>query len=257
MTSARGSTFVSTLGAIQKPPAKRPSSGNEAAAATVAPSRPAASSMARTRSCWRRLTIGPTTERSSNPSPTGRSRTARAKRSRNSSWTFSCTSSRSVPEHAWPLLKNTLWVRPRTASSRSASGNTSEAFLPPSSIMVGRMRRAAAARIFSPVRSLPVNVMKSMAGCSTRLTPVSTPPVTTFRTPAGRSSAASSAMRSDDSGVSGAGLRTIVLPVASASAVKSAVCIGGQFHGMMAATTPWGSNTIFRISSSPSSTACP
>ena len=48
-------------------------------------------------------------------------------------------------------------------------------------------------------------------------------------------------------GVSGAGLRTTVLPVASACPSLLSVTSRGKFHGTMAPTTPTGSFQIWRV----------
>jgi hypothetical protein len=64
-------------------------------------------------------------------------------------------------------------------------------------------------------------------GCSTSARPVSRSPVTTLSTPAGRNSAAISAISSAVSGVVSLGLRTMVLPAASAGAIfQIAIIIG-------------------------------
>ena len=71
--------------------------------------------------------------------------------------------------------------------------------------------------------------MATMAGeeCSTTRRPVSRSPVTTLNVPAGRNSEAISAIRSVVSGVVSLGLRTIVLPAASAGAIfHIAIIIG-------------------------------
>jgi hypothetical protein len=64
-------------------------------------------------------------------------------------------------------------------------------------------------------------------GCSTSIRPVSRSPVTTLKVPAGRNSAAISASSRVVSGVVSLGLRTTVLPAASAGAIfQTAIIIG-------------------------------
>ncbi len=70
-------------------------------------------------------------------------------------------------------------------------------------------------------------------------------PDTTLNTPGGTpASSASSAMRIAVSGVSSAGLTTMVFPAASAGATFQPTMIIGKFHGMIAPTTPTGSRSV-------------
>ena len=87
----------------------------------------------------------------------------------------------------------------------------------------------------------PVKATLSMPGCSTSAWPVAPAPVTMLTTPGGRSacwhtSAKSNAVR----GVVSAGLRTTVLPHASAGAIFQASMSSGKFHGITCPTTPTG-----------------
>src|SRR5204862_6980647 len=70
--------------------------------------------------------------------------------------------------------------------------------------------------------------------------------VITFSTPAGTpASSASTASASEVSGVSSAGLATMVHPAASAGAILRAIIAAGKFQGVTAATTPtpsWTAN---------------
>ena len=89
------------------------------------------------------------------------------------------------------------------------------------------MAGAALSATSAPARTEPV--IATMAGeeCSTTRRPVSRSPVTTLKVPAGRNSEAISAIRSVVSGVVSLGLRTIVLPAASAGAIfHIAIIIG-------------------------------
>ena len=56
-------------------------------------------------------------------------------------------------------------------------------------------------------------------------------------------------------GVSGAGLRTTVLPAAKAGPTLARLIWCGKFHGVIAPTTPYGSRTIVRLLRMPSGAA--
>src|SRR5438067_13710401 len=82
--------------------------------------------------------------------------------------------------------------------------------------------------------------------CSPSARPAVSPkPGTTCSTPGGTpASTASSAMRSAVSGDCSAGLRTTLLPAASAGPTFHDAIRSGKFHGTTAPTTPTGSRTI-------------
>ncbi len=132
------------------------------------------------------------------------------------------------------------------AFSRSASANTTFADLPPSSSVTRLMVPAAASAIPRPTSVEPVNATFATSGCSTSRCPHTLPgPATTFRTPSGRP--ATSAIFSSSSAVSGvssAGLSTIVLPAASAGATFQEAIVSGKFHGTIRPTTPSGSRKV-------------
>ncbi len=93
-----------------------------------------------------------------------------------------------------------------------------------------------------PTSVEPVKAILSMSGWRTSAAPVAPAPVMMFTTPSGSSaswqiSASSSAV----SGVVSAGLRTAVLPQASAGASFQAAISSGKFHGTIWPTTPIGS----------------
>ena len=70
-------------------------------------------------------------------------------------------------------------------------------------------------------------------------------PVTRFSTPAGSpASSSASTSRTAQSGVRLAGLKTTVLPKASAGAIFQAGIAIGKFHGVTTATTPSGSRAV-------------
>jgi hypothetical protein len=113
------------------------------------------------------------------------------------------------------------------AVSMSTSSNTTTGALPPSSRCTRLSVSDAVAATFLPLSTLPVIETMSTPGWRVSAAPVSPAPTTTFSTPLGRTSAASSARRSVVSGVVSAGLRTIVLPVASAGPIFQIAIISG------------------------------
>ncbi len=78
-----------------------------------------------------------------------------------------------------------------------------------------------------PARTEPV--METICGvlCSTSIRPVSRLPLITLSTPGGRNSCAISAKSTDVAGVVSLGLRTTVLPAASAGAIFQIIIISG------------------------------
>ena len=96
----------------------------------------------------------------------------------------------------------------------------------------------------------PVNEIRSTFGESVSSSPTRWSDAgTTLTTPAGMS--VCSAMRRPSNvalyGVSGAGLSTTVLPVASACPSLLIVTSNGKFHGTIAPTTPTGSRQTRRL----------
>ena len=70
-----------------------------------------------------------------------------------------------------------------------------------------------------PARTDPVIATRPGVGCSTRSRPVDASPLTTLSTPGGRTAPAISASSTVERGVVSLGLRTMVLPAASAGAI--------------------------------------
>jgi hypothetical protein len=70
--------------------------------------------------------------------------------------------------------------------------------------------------------------------------PMESPPVTTFRTPGGRTSAPICPSSRVESRVKGEGLMTTVLPARSAGPTFQLHRPTGPFHGVIVATTPIG-----------------
>src|SRR5690606_9830049 len=148
--------------------------------------------------------------------------------------------------HHCPALKQIPACSPRTAATRSASGNTTLGDLPPSSSDTRFSEAAASRMIVLPTAVDPVNAILSTPGCRTSAAPAVSPnPGTTFSTPGGKpTSAARNASSRAVSGVCSAGFSTMVFPHASAGATFHAAMSSGKFHGMMAPTTPTGSRSV-------------
>ena len=130
--------------------------------------------------------------------------------------------------------------------SRSASSSTLVADVPPSSSETGIILSAAMWAMCLPVAVPPVNDTRLTSGCFVIASPITEPrPSSTLIRPFGRPAcshrrASSSAI----SGVTSAGLMTTALPAASAGATFCASLATGEFHGVIAATTPIGSYTL-------------
>src|ERR1019366_1240132 len=142
-------------------------------------------------------------------------------------------------QHTCPWLNQMASTSPSTAESRSASSNTTNGDLPPSSSDNFLCDCAVALRMMRPTSVEPVKATLSIPGCSINAWPVRASHVSTFSTPGGRpASIANSANASAVSGVYFAGLITTVLPAASAGATFHANISSGKFHGITWPTTP-------------------
>ena len=132
---------------------------------------------------------------------------------------------------------------PLTALSRSASGNTSCADLPPSSSVVRLKVWAALRNTWRPEFSPPVKAILSTPLWLVSGSPTSAPnPVTTLSTPGGKPASSTSRISSIvDAEVNSDGLITMVQPAAKAGASFQVASSSGEFHGVIAATTPTGS----------------
>ena len=86
---------------------------------------------------------------------------------------------------------------------------------------------AAAVATALPARVLPVIDTMAGVGCPASSAPVDRSPQTTLNTPGGRNSAAIPAIRRVLAGVVSLGLRTIVLPAASAGPIFQTAIISG------------------------------
>src|SRR5829696_1798460 len=83
--------------------------------------------------------------------------------------------------------------------------------------------------------------------CVTSASPTSAPrPVTTLTTPGGNPASPNSfAISTIAADVYSDGLTTAVQPAASAGASFQLVSVSGEFHGVMIATTPFGSCFVY------------
>ncbi len=128
------------------------------------------------------------------------------------------------------------------AESMSASSNTMNGALPPSSMDVFFMVSAQAEVSILPTGVEPVKVSLRTTGLAVSSPPIAAElPAMTLITPAGTPArSASSTMAKADRGVSVAGLITMLHPAANAGAALRAIMALGKFQGVMAATTPTG-----------------
>ena len=132
-------------------------------------------------------------------------------------------------------------ARPRSASAQTIVGD-----LPPSSRWQPTIRSAATRPTLCPAATDPVNAMCRTSSCPTSAAPTVGPsPRTMLHTPAGKpASTMRIATRLVVSGVSSDGLTTTVFPAARHGATPRIIWLIGAFHGVMWATTPYGSRTV-------------
>ena len=142
----------------------------------------------------------------------------------------------------WPVLRNLEASAPSTAASRSASSNTMNGALPPSSSDTFFTVPAHCSISFLPTSVEPVKVNLRTIGLVVSSLPMGpAAPVTTDSTPFGMPArSASSHSASAEYGVMLAGLITMVQPAASAGPALRVIMALGKFHGVIAAHTPIG-----------------
>ncbi len=94
--------------------------------------------------------------------------------------------------------------------------------------------------------SPPVKATLATRGWVTSASPISPPkPVTMFTTPGGKPAFSNSSPKAKaETEENSEGFQTIVLPAARAGASFHVASISGEFHGVMAATTPSGSSRV-------------
>ena len=145
--------------------------------------------------------------------------------------------------------------------SRSASGKTMLADLPPSSSVTaarwpgGRPGDRGAGELRAGER----HVVDARVGDQPLARPARDAPLTVLNTPGGKPACSnSSASSMIDTGACSDGLATMVQPAASAGASLKVSSSSGEFHGRIAATTPTGSRvTNPKKSARPVSTTRP
>src|SRR3954465_9251610 len=150
-----------------------------------------------------------------------------------------------------PALRYFEAIAPLTAISISASSNTINGALPPSSSETFFTVPAHCSISNLPISVEPVKVSLRPVGFEVSPPPPSlAPPVTQENTPFGTPArSASSHSASAENGVAVAGFRTIVQPAASAGPALRVIIAAGKFHGVIAAQTPIGSfKTTMRLS---------
>ncbi len=145
--------------------------------------------------------------------------------------------------HASPMLRILASIAPFTARSRSASANTRNGALPPSSIDTLSTCCADCSISLRPTSVDPVKV--SLRSRGSRMIGSDTAPerlvVITLSTPSGSPASVSNAARARVvSGVWAAGLITIGHPAASAGPILRVPMANGKFHGVIAYAGPTG-----------------
>ena len=141
------------------------------------------------------------------------------------------------------MLRYLLSIAPVTAASRSASSNTMNGALPPSSMLVFLIVGAHCASSLAPTSVDPVKVSLRTSGLAVSSPPVSPEgPVMTLQTPGGMPArSASTASARAENGVWLAGRITPVQPAAQPGPALRVIMAAGKFHGVIAAKTPIGS----------------
>src|SRR5262249_18532254 len=142
----------------------------------------------------------------------------------------------------WPMLRYFETIAPSTAASISASSNTTNGALPPSSRPSFFTPTDACWYRILPTSVDPVKPTKRTAGCSHSTLPIADElPVRMLNTPFGTPAfSASATSASAVSGVSLAGLSTTGQPAASAGDTLRGVIEAGEIHRVIAAPGPSG-----------------
>ena len=141
------------------------------------------------------------------------------------------------------MLRIFAIIAPSTAASTSASSKTTNGALPPSSIETRCSSSADCRMITLPTAVEPVKLTLRSRSSAIRalLSDLESLVVTTLSTPAGRPTSSSvAASASIVSGVSSAGLTTIVQPAAMAGPILRVPMASGKFHGVMNRQGPTG-----------------
>src|SRR5215471_14155658 len=151
----------------------------------------------------------------------------------------------------WPAFRYFEAIAPLTAISISASSNTMNGALPPSSSDNFLTVPAHCSISNLPTSVEPVKVSLRTIGFEVISPPISFEgPVTQENTPFGTPArSANSHKARAENGVAVAGFSTIVQPAAKAGPALRVIIAAGKFHGVIAAHTPIGSLvTTMRLS---------
>ena len=151
--------------------------------------------------------------------------------------------------HASPMLRIFAIIAPATAASMSASSNTMNGALPPSSIDSRSRFSEACAISLRPTSVEPVNdsLRSRWSAISGAVVSLDDEAVTRFSTPGGSpASSRISTSISIDSGVCCAGLTTIVQPAAIAGPILRVPIAIGKFHGVISRHGPTGCFIVSR-----------
>ncbi len=141
------------------------------------------------------------------------------------------------------MLRILAIIAPSIAASMSASSNTMNGALPPSSIAGLRILSAASCSSLRPTSVEPVNdTTRTRGSCSiAETTGPDRRDGITLTTPAGTPASSSSGISASMvSGVSLAGLSTTGQPAASAGPILRVAIAAGKFHGVTSTATPAG-----------------
>ncbi len=154
----------------------------------------------------------------------------------------------------WPDVPNAPNTAPSVARSRSASGRTTMAFLPPSSSDNSRGPDSmAAAATLRPVGTEPVKLRAPTPGWTASAAAGSARPCTTWTRSAGTPASTHAATNaSQQAGACSLGLMTTPLPARSAGKIFHDGIATGKFQGVISPTTPTGWRVV-QHSLSPSS----
>ena len=198
--------------------------------------------MSATRASCFSLTIGPSCTSSRNGSPVRRRFAFSASVDVYASARLRWTRWRPAAKQTWPWNWNAEKAPAAAAASRSASSRTMNALFPPSSSETFLSMPPASWPTRRPTAVDPVNETTGMFGSVTRASPTSAPPTTTWSKPSGRPASANTAanIAPPTTGVWGSGLSTTALPRARAGATTRMPSTLGEFHGVIAPTTPTG-----------------
>ena len=170
------------------------------------------------------------------------------------------TMSRVVITHPWPAWVQTVKAAVAHAPPKSASSRITKADLPPSSKKTFLIVSEAPAMTLRPVAVDPVKLTMSTRGSVDSSAPTAWSADDTILTTPGGMSVSSAMIRPSTvahHGVSGAGLRTTVLPAARAGPNLARLIWWGTFHGVTAPTTPVASRRTHRCDGMPMGAALP